>query len=104
MQHRLYQVSSLRLAQRTLFILMSSELSVNHNQERFWPSPTVTIAFFARHGIKVNPAELVWDVNRPIKRQVDSMLSNAIPRRYGRAPWTLDALIQQELAPLDVGV
>jgi hypothetical protein len=104
MKHRCYKVSSIRLAQRTLFVLMSSEAHCNHGLERFWPSQESTIAFFAQHGIKVDPSELVWDVNRPIKRKVDSMLSHAIPRRYGRSPWTLDALIQQEIAPLDVGV
>jgi hypothetical protein len=104
LQHRCFKVSSIRLAQRTLFVLMSSEVNCDHSLERLWPSQESAIAFFGRYGIKVDPSELVWEVNRPIKLKVDSMLSNAIPRRFGRLPWTLDALIQQELAPLDVGV
>lgn len=96
--------ASVRIFRRTLYVIMSADHHIRHDNDGRWPSVESTVAYFAKHGIVVNPQEFTDEFSAEVVKKVDGLLAGAIARHHRSEPFTLEALIMAELAPMDVHI
>lgn len=101
---RCFSIPMIRVYRRTFCVIMSTTPQIRHDDENRWPNVEATVAFFARQGILVDPKEVAYEISAEIVKKVDDLLACAHARHYQDSPYTLEALIQCELAPMDVHI
>lgn len=101
----MYQIPVIRVAQRTMAILLASNPEFNHRNEQAWPTQEQAMAFWQQKGIPVDPKRLLARPSPQVAAVVNPLLASCKVRKY-RAngdPLTLEDIFQFEQDLMHVG-
>lgn len=100
------RVPVIRVAQRTMAVLLATERDFNHKDERKWPDRITVVAYWKERGITVYPSRLLDQPTPEVAAKVNELLSKCVARKPGAGdrPWTLEEMFKAEFDTMHVGV